>query len=96
MWRVYGPYGFQVLSLNVADFETDEMIRTWANNLGITYPLLQDPSSFVANQYGVGGIPHNTILDTSMNVIYTAAGYSTGIHNVILNYLNIYYQNNFL
>lgn len=81
-----------MLSLNVDGSETNEDIRTWANNLGITYSLLQDNQYSVANLFGVSGIPHNAILDTSMKVIYTAAGYSTGIHSIMINHLNQYYQ----
>jgi len=76
----------------VDDTENDDEVKNWANSLGLSYPLLQDQNGMIASQYGVSGIPHNAILDTSMKVIYTAAGYSTGLHSIILNHITNYYE----
>jgi len=51
--------------------------------------MLQDVNDQTYVQYGQGYIPHNTILDTSMMVIYTAIGWNK---NAVLNQLNTYYQ----
>ena len=67
-------------------------MSNWANNLGLTYPLLQDVNDFIYYQYSPGPphyIPHNVLLDTSMQVIYTAIGWN---RNAVINYINNYYQ----
>jgi len=82
----------QVLSVNVDDTEDDNTVRNWASNLGLTYTLLQDVNDQVYYQYSPGPphyIPHNVLLDTAMQVIYTAIGWNK---NAVLNQLNTYYQ----
>lgn len=74
-WRFYRPYGFQVLSINIDDTENNTLVRNWGNALGLTYPLLQDVNDLAWNQYGMGYIPHNTLLDTNMTVLYTYYGF---------------------
>jgi len=87
IWRVYGPYGMQVLGIDL--IESPSLVQNWGNSKGITYPLLIDPSYAVWNQYGMGYIPHNTLLDTSMKVLYTYYGYE---EQTLLNLINNYYS----
>ncbi len=79
----------QVLSVNVDGTEDDDLVRNWAAGLGLTYPLLQDVNNQVWSQYGMGYIPHNTLLDTNMNVLYTNFGFNEPL---LLSYINGYYQ----
>ena len=60
----------------------------WANARGLTYPLLLDTNRAVYNQYSMGGIPLNTILDSNSVVLYTSMGYDRqAILSIIDNYL---------
>lgn len=86
IWKVYQSQGLQVLgislTLNVAE------VKTWGDTLGLTYPLLIDQNYSVWGQYGMGYIPHNTVIDPSMTVRYTTYGYKQAkIIEIIEQYL---------
>ena len=84
---MYGPYGLKLLGIDLA--ENASLVSNWANNLGISYPLLLDLNYAVWNYYGMGYIPHNVLLDTSMIVLYTNYGYDKP---VLLSLINQYYS----
>ena len=50
-------------------------VKAWGDTLRLTYPLLIDRNSAVWGQYGMGYIPHNTIIDANGVVRYTHFGY---------------------
>ena len=44
----------------------------WANEFGITYPMLDEASSMQAwDLFGQGYIPHNVVLDHNGEVLFT-------------------------
>lgn len=81
-----------VLMINVDDTEGLAQIKSWATQYGLSFPLLNDVNDQTYYQYSPGPphyIPHNTLVDTAMKVLYTAVGYN---QQVILSYINNYYQ----
>ncbi|MCK5454351.1 MAG: T9SS type A sorting domain-containing protein [Calditrichia bacterium] len=68
--------------------ETAAAVIGWGNQLGLSYPLLLDPASTVYSTYGLGYIPHNALLDTSMVVLYTFYGYD---EQTLLSIISNYY-----
>ncbi len=82
----------QVMMINVDDNEDLALIKNWATQYGLSFPLLNDVNDQTYYQYSPGPphyIPHNALLDTAMNVLYTAVGYN---EPAIINYINNYYQ----
>ncbi len=82
----------QVLMINVDDTEDLTLIKNWATQYGLSFPLLNDVNDQTYYQYSPGPphyIPHNALLDTAMSVLYTAVGYN---EPAIINYINNYYQ----
>jgi len=49
----------------------------WADEFGITYPLLDDSNTGIYSLFGAGYIPHNVVIDGDGLVIYSAAGHNT-------------------
>ena len=49
----------------------------WADQFGITYPLLDDSNTGIYSLFGAGYIPHNVVIDGDGLVIYSAAGHNT-------------------
>jgi type IX secretion system substrate protein len=81
-----------VMMINVDDDEHLAYIKIWAAQFGLSFPLLNDIYDLVFFQYSPPPnyyIPHNTLIDTSMKVIYSAVGYD---QQAILNRINNYYQ----
>jgi len=75
----------QVLGIDLG--ENFNTVVNWANSLGLSYPILVDIDYSVWNQYGMGYIPHNVIIDTDMVVRYTEIGYN---ENQVLDVLQTY------
>lgn len=86
IWKVYQSQGLQVLGISLTT--NAAAVKTWGDTLGLTYPLLIDKSSAIWGQYGMGYIPHNTVIDPSGTVRYTTYGYNQAkIIEVIEQYL---------
>jgi hypothetical protein len=65
------------------------VIKNWGLSHGLSFPLLIDSDNFVWNQYGMGYIPHNVVLDTAMKVLYTNYGYEK---NLLISLIDNYYS----
>ncbi len=71
-----GPYPIQTL-------------QQWTADYGLTFPILQDTDYLVWNNYGMGYIPHNTLIDTAAKVLYTDFGYDEA---ALISLIENYYQ----
>ena len=49
----------------------------WADEFGISYPLLDDSNTGIYSLFGAGYIPPNVVIDGDGLVIYSAAGHNT-------------------
>jgi peroxiredoxin len=70
--RKYGDKGVIACSVDVG--ESKDKVDSFAADQRISYPLLLDPSSSAAKQYGVTGIPTTYILDRSGVVRFRILG----------------------
>jgi len=50
-------------------------VKSWAESRNLTYMIMLDTYGSVWNNYGMGYIPHNVVLDKDMVVLYTYFGY---------------------
>ena len=56
--------------------ESAATVKNWGPYPNLTYPLLLDGNLTAWNNYGMGYIPHNVVLDPEMIVRYTTYGYN--------------------
>ncbi len=57
----YAPQGLVVLGINIT--EDSAAVKTYANRIGLTYPIAADPNSVVADQYAISAIPGHYFID---------------------------------
>ena len=70
--RKYGDKGLIACSVDVGESRNE--VASFAKEQRVSYPLLLDPSSSAAHQYGVTGIPTTYILDRSGVVRFKILG----------------------
>ena len=67
---------YPVLTIAV-NSRSNEYIRAWMQEHGITYPVLNDPSGRWAQRFKVTVYPSNFIYDATGRLKFTEVGYST-------------------
>jgi peroxiredoxin len=75
---LYGKYrrkGLEILAINVG--QRREMVKTFAGELGVSYPILIDMDGKSAALYGVTDIPRTYLIDRSGVVRYRILGGAT-------------------
>lgn len=70
--RDYAPRGLTVLAVNFR--ETPETIRQYARELGLTMPLLLDPTGAIRTSYGVIGLPTSFLIGRGGRTVARAIG----------------------
>ena len=75
LYGKYGRKGLEVLAVNVG--QKKEVVRSFAAELGVSYPLLVDPDGKVAALYGVTDVPRTYVIDRSGIVRYRIIGSAT-------------------
>ena len=73
LFQLYKDQGFVIITLFLQG-----SISTWAQQYGLTFPVLDDSSYAVWNKYGDTHIPLNIIIDRGMTIQYKKAGYNEG------------------
>ncbi|MBN2013089.1 T9SS type A sorting domain-containing protein [candidate division KSB1 bacterium] len=63
----------QVIAVDLQ--ENAAQVKSWAISKQLSYPILLDNSGSIWNQYGMGYIPHNVIIDQNFIVQYTNYDY---------------------
>jgi len=72
IYRKYRDRGVVPCSVDVG--ESKEKVASFGDREGISYPLLLDPASAAAKEYGVTGIPTTYVLDASGVVRFRIIG----------------------
>jgi cytochrome c biogenesis protein CcmG/thiol:disulfide interchange protein DsbE len=71
----YQRKGLEILAINVG--QRREMVKTFAGELGVSYPILIDTDGKSAALYGVTDIPRTYVIDRSGVVRYRILGGAT-------------------
>lgn len=58
---------------------SDDDVRRFIADQGITFDTVNDPDALVARRYGVKGVPAAFVLDPAGNVHFVTRGYTTGL-----------------
>ena len=62
LYREFGPRGLAVVSVSVDDPGSEERIRDFAKEYGITFEVLHDPAQRTKTNYQVTGFPETFII----------------------------------
>ena len=68
-----GPQGFQILAVSI-DQEDGGSVKAFAEEMGITFPLLQDQSGRIQQLYQTTGVPESFLLDRDGTIIKRVIG----------------------
>jgi thiol-disulfide isomerase/thioredoxin len=78
------PNELQVVAVN--DGESEEVVRTFAEGLNLSFPILLDPQSDTSRLYNVLGLPTTFFIDENGILKFQHTGILTELQ--LLNYLN--------
>lgn len=62
LYKDFRDLGFEILAVS-SDFEGANIVQPYVDRLGLTYPILLDPSFFVHEKYLVRSVPTSVIVD---------------------------------
>jgi cytochrome c biogenesis protein CcmG, thiol:disulfide interchange protein DsbE len=62
LYQDYGPQGLKVVAISIDDPGTDEAIRTFARDHGLTFEILHDPSGAIEKDYQTTGVPETFVI----------------------------------
>ena len=76
MERLYGEFRGQGLEIVAVNFmESRELVQAFAREQNLTYPMLLDRRSDIAERYGVMRLPETVVIGRSGEVIAKTTGY---------------------
>jgi peroxiredoxin len=81
IWEAYKDRNVVVLGINLQ--ETSDLVKQWAAQYGLTFPLLLDAKGEVGRAYQVNAIPHNVIIDKDFKIYFTQTGYYGNLNDLI-------------
>jgi thiol-disulfide isomerase/thioredoxin len=70
--RELGPRGLAVVGINLR--EESQVVRRYAGELGLTFPLVLDPDGQITRAYGVVGLPTTFIVGRDGRAVALAVG----------------------
>lgn len=85
--REFGPQGLAIVAVSVDDPGTEEQIRAFAKEYGLTFEILHDPSKDIARRYQVTGYPESFIIGregTIRRKVFAAADWSTDANRALI------------
>ncbi|HEX6594306.1 MAG TPA: TlpA disulfide reductase family protein [Bacillota bacterium] len=75
MQKFHEKTDIQILAINLTDTESDkDKVPTFVKNFGMTFKVLMDESSEVANQYQIQPIPTSYMIDSNGVIQFKAMG----------------------
>jgi cytochrome c biogenesis protein CcmG/thiol:disulfide interchange protein DsbE len=87
LYREFGPRGLVIVAVSVDDPGTDEQIRAFAKEYGLTFEILHDPSKDIVRRYQVTGYPESFIIGregTIRRKVFAAADWSTDANRALI------------
>ena len=75
--------GVNFVGISVDSPRNFSKVKPFAASLGITYPVLMDPSGELMGELNVFAVPTLLIVDTNMNIVYTHEGFNAGDETII-------------
>jgi peroxiredoxin len=63
LYREYAPRGFEVVAVSVDDASAVESIKRFAEEFGLSFEILHDPSGRILRTYQMIGVPESFLID---------------------------------
>jgi peroxiredoxin len=60
--RTYGPKGLHVVAVSIDDAVSEDSIRAFAHDLGLTFQILHDPTHRIEQAYQTTGYPETFVI----------------------------------
>ncbi|HWZ58039.1 MAG TPA: TlpA disulfide reductase family protein [Gemmatimonadaceae bacterium] len=62
LYQDYGPRGLKVVAVSIDDPGTDDVIRAFAQQHGLTFEILHDPTGAIEKDYQTTGVPETFVI----------------------------------
>ena len=85
--REFGPQGLAVVAVSVDDAGTEDHIREFVKELGLTFEILHDPSAVTSRNYQITGYPETFVIardGTIRKKIIGAADWSSEANRALI------------
>jgi peroxiredoxin len=63
LYRAYAPRGLHIVAVSIDDGASEDSIRAYARNLGLTFEILHDPTHAIEKAYQTTGYPESFVID---------------------------------
>lgn len=63
LYRAYGPRGLHIVAVSIDDAASEDSIRAYAKDLGLTFEILHDPTHAIEKAYQTTGYPESFVID---------------------------------
>jgi peroxiredoxin len=60
--EAYGPKGLKIVAVSIDDPGSEETIRAFAREFGLTFEILHDPSGAIQKSYQTTGVPETFVM----------------------------------
>jgi cytochrome c biogenesis protein CcmG, thiol:disulfide interchange protein DsbE len=62
--RAYGPKGLKIVAVSIDDYVSEDSIRRYADNFGVTFEILHDPTHAIERAFQTTGYPETFVVGT--------------------------------
>ncbi len=62
LYQLYGPKGLKVVAVSIDDAVSEDSIRAFARDYGMTFDVLHDPEGKIEQQYQTTGYPETFVI----------------------------------
>ena len=73
LYRELGPKGLRILAVSIDDGDPRD-VRSFVNELGLTFDILQDRSGDIQRVYQTTGVPESFLLDRNGVIVFKVIG----------------------
>ncbi len=63
LYKSYGPRGVHIVAVSIDDVVSEDSIRAYAKQLGLTFEILHDPTHAIERAYQTTGYPESFVID---------------------------------
>jgi cytochrome c biogenesis protein CcmG, thiol:disulfide interchange protein DsbE len=62
LFQMYGPRGLKVVAVSIDETASDDSVRAYARNLGLTFEILRDNTGEIEKRYQITGYPETFVI----------------------------------
>lgn len=87
LYREFGPQGLQIVAVSVDEPGSEEKIRSFVKELGLTFEILYDPEQVTARRYQVAGYPESFIIGregTIRRIVFAGVDWNSDANRALI------------